>query len=123
MATIDTVAGNASGATNVTRTELTGADGLLFKTGTLQRLVLENTGSGTPTINILGDAATTFSCGGLGDPVDVSGGFDVSLAATGSAGDVQIIPLHTIAAYLSDSTNMPDVTGGTSDVVAYIIES
>lgn len=123
MATIDIVSGNSSGATDITKTTLTGADDFLFKAGTSQRLVLENTGSGTPTIVIDGDLASNINCPGLGDPVDVSGGFSISLAAEGSAGDAQIIPLHTIAAYLPATGNMPAVTGGTADVTAYIIEN
>lgn len=123
MATIATIAGNASGATTIAKTALTGADDLLFKAGTLQKLVLENTGSGTPTINIDGDLAVSVVCGGLGNPIDVSDGFDISLAASGSAGDTQIIPLHTISAYLTATDNLPAVTGGTADVLAYIIEN
>lgn len=123
MATIATVSGNSSGATDITKTALTGTDDLLFKAGASQRLVLENTGSGTPAVVIDGDLATTVNCGGLGNPIDVSGGFTVSLAASGSAGSVQIIPLHTISAYLTSTNNLPAVTGGTSDVVAYIIEN
>ena len=123
MATIATVSGNSSGATDITKTTLTGTDDLLFKAGTSQRLVIENTGSGTPTINIDGDLATTVNCPGLGDPIDVTGGFDITLSASGSAGDTRIIPLHTIASYLPATGNLPAVTGGTADVTAYIIEN
>lgn len=122
MATIATVAGNASGATNIVKTALTGTDDLLVNSGSTQLLVLENTGAATPTINIVGDLATTVSCSGLGDATDVSGGFDISLAASGSDGEFQIVPLSSISAYTNDASSMPAVTGGTSDVLAYIIE-
>lgn len=123
MATIAIVSGNTSGATTITKTTLTGTDDLLYKPGTAQRLVVENTGASTPTINIDGDLATTINCGGLGNPVDVSGGFDVALTASGTAGDTVILPLNTISAYLAATGNLPAVTGGTADVVAYIIEN
>lgn len=122
MATIAIVSGSTNGATEITKTTLTGADDLLFKSGTIQMLVLENTGSGTPTIVLDGAQGTTVNCPGLGDPVDVSAGYSVALAAMGSAGDNVIIPLNTISAYLNASDNMPAVTGGTADVTAYIIE-
>ncbi len=122
MATIATVAGNASGATNIVKTALTGTDDLLVNSGSTQLLVLENTGAATPTINILGDLADTVSCSGLGDAIDVSGGFNVALTAEGSSGAIQIIPLSSISAYTNDAASTPAVTGGTSDVLAYIIE-
>lgn len=118
MALIATVNGKASGATTVTRTTLTGADTLLVKSGITQVLVLENTGVATPTINIDGGLASTVNCRGIGDPIDVSGGFDIPLAA----GAVKTIPLSSIAAYTNDAANTPAVTGGTADVLAYIIE-
>lgn len=122
MATIATVAGNASGATNITRTELTGTDDLLVKAGATQLLVLENTGASTPTVNILGDQATEVNCPGIGDPIDVSGGLDIVFTASGTAGAIQIVQLSSISAYTNDAANTPAVTGGTSDVEAYIIE-
>ena len=122
MATIAPVAGNASGATNIVKTALTGTDDLAVKAGFTQLLVLENTGASTPTVNILGDQATTVACNGIGDPIDVSGGFDVVFTASGTDGAVQIIPLSSISAYTNDAGNAPAVTGGTSDIEAYIIE-
>ncbi len=120
IAVVNTRAG-ADSAKPITKTELTGADDLLFTAGTTQSLVLENTGASTPTVNLLGDQATTARCAGLGDPIDVSGGFNIPLTANGTEGDSVILVLSDIAAYLADSTNMPAVTGGTSDVNAYII--
>lgn len=122
MATIPTVNGKTSGASNVTRIDLTGTDDLVFTDGVNQILVLENTGNTTPTINIVGDQATTASCPGIGDPIDLTGGFDIALAAAGSEGDVQTLLLSSISAYLNDAANTPAVTGGVADVVAYIIE-
>ncbi len=122
MATIATVIGNASVLTSVTRTALTGADDILINSGTSQMLVLENTGATTPTINIDGNLAASVNCRGLGAPIDVSGGFNIALAAAGTAGSVKIIPLAAISSYTNDSANRPAVTGGVAAVLAYIIE-
>ncbi len=120
IAVVNTRAG-VDAAKQITKTELTGADDLAFTSGVTQLLVLENTGASTPTINISGDAATTARCAGLGDPIDVSGGFDIALTANGTAGDTVVLALSDIAAYLADANNTPAVTGGTADVNAYII--
>lgn len=123
MATITALDLNSgsSATRQITKTALTGTDDLLVKSGRTQILVLENTGSGTPTINIDGDQATTFNCNGI-DPVDVSGGYNIALAASGSAGDTVSVVLGSISAYTNDADNMPAVTGGTADVEAYILE-
>lgn len=121
IAVLDSRAGTAA-AKNITKTVLTGTDDFLYKPGVTQILVIENNGSATPTINIDGDASTTVRCGGLGNPVDVSGGFDIMFTASGSAGADQLIVLSEISAYLADAANTPAVTGGTADMTAYIIE-
>ncbi|MDB4306029.1 hypothetical protein N9980_00520 [bacterium] len=118
MATIASIIATVNGSQTVARTALTGADDLIVNAGVNQTLVLENTGVATPTINILGDQATTITCNGVGDPIDVSGGYDISMAA----GEVVTLYIASISAFTNDSANTPAVTGGTADVVAYIIE-
>ena len=122
MATIAANNAQQSGAQNLTVTDLTGTDDFLTKAGVTQILVLNNTGSGTPTVNIDGPQGTTVNRNGLGDPIDVSGGYDISLTATGSAGAVQFVRLSTISAYTQSTNNTVAVTGGTADVEAYILE-
>lgn len=122
MATIGIVGGRQNGPANIIKTELTGTDDFIFKNGTIQLLIIENTGSSTPDILIDGDESMTVQCPGVG-PVDVSGGLTVTLAASGSTGDSQIIWLTSRSGYLSAANNSVAVTGGTSDVTAYIIES
>lgn len=95
---------------SITPVELTGSDTLAQKTGTLY---IDNQSASEATINLDGDGATTVNTQGAGI-VDLSGGYDVVVAV----GEIAIVPLTSIAAYLSGDVA---VTGGTTDVFAYIV--
>lgn len=97
-------------ATAVAKTELTGADVLVDKTGTLW---IENNSVSPVTINLDGDGGTTVIETGVG-VVDVSGGYDVTV----EAGEVVPVQLATISQYLRGTVA---VTGGTADVFVWLI--
>lgn len=116
MAVIKSVAPySQNGKFLVAPTALTGADTLVYKTGKLQTLYLYNTTGATVTVTIDGDGGTTVTPPGLGNTVDVSGGYAIALAA----GTVQAVALSSIRAYLSGVVN---VTGGVAGVTAWIQE-
>lgn len=92
----------------VTVTELTGTDTLTTKQGALY---VFNQSVAPVTINIDGEG-TIVNTRTVGT-VDVSGGFDVTVAV----GELYRQPLSDIAGYL---TGAVAVTGGTADVFAWV---
>lgn len=76
-------------------------------------LMLQNTGSSNITMVLLGNSATTVDRSGITE-IDVSGGKSVTV----NAGDTMIVDLTNASAFLSDSDNQPDITGGTADINA-----
>ena len=115
MATVTAYDVRLLGRQAITPTTLTADDDFVLNTRQ-QVLVVSNTTGGDLTINILGDQATTVACPGVGN-VDVSGGFDALV----SDGQTIYIPINSIRSYLSDTTNQPNITGGTG-LAAYILE-
>lgn len=110
MATIPVVtASGTSEVTDIAPVELTGTDDLAQKTG---RLIARNDSAGSITLNFLGDAATTYYDDDLGT-VDVSGGYDLMLAA----GEEKELDLNRVQPYLAGTVA---VTGGATSVFAYI---
>lgn len=106
MAVITATDMTGTGDRAVTVTTLGASDTLTFSASKEPVLVLNNVTGGPLTPNLLGDAATTVTCSGVGS-VDVSGGFTTASIA---AGDSAAIPLVSIRSYLSGTT--VTVTGG-----------
>ncbi len=116
MAQIKAVAPFAqNGKFPVAPTALTGADTLVYKPARQQTLYLFNTTGATVTVTIDGDGGTTVSPSGLGNTIDVSGGYVVAVPA----GTVQAVALSSINAYLKGTVN---VTGGVAGLVAWVQE-
>ena len=88
--------------TTLTKTTLGASDTLVYASGTRQVLNLHNTTGGSLTVTIDGSGGTTISPSGLGAPVDVSAGFGITCAA----GAHKVVPLDTIAAYLSGTVTL-----------------
>lgn len=109
---------DVSGSVTLTQNVLTASDTFTYKQGSRQSLQFVNNTGGLLTINILGDLATTVNCSGLGDPIDVSTGYDVSVPNDGIPVTVRT---ETIKAYLTATNNLPAVTGGTG-AECYILE-
>jgi len=100
------------GAFSPTVTVLTGTDSLVV-TKSNQTLYIRNGTASPVTINILGNGTLIEDLSGQGDPVDNSGGYDVPVAAGGTAAVV----LSSIRNFLVGDVA---VTGGAADVVAWI---
>lgn len=116
MAVIKSIAPYAqNGKFAVAPTALTGADTLVYLSGKLQTLYLYNTTGASVTVTIDGDGGTTVTPPGLGNTIDVTGGYAIAIAA----GTVQAVALSSIRAYLSGVVN---VTGGVAGVTAWIQE-
>lgn len=79
-------------------------------------LILQNTSGSTVTVVLLGNTATTVPCPGI-TTVDVSAGKSVPIAANSSV----VVDLTNARAYLSDSDNRPDITGGTANINAALV--
>lgn len=96
---------NQIGDFAATITTLTASDTLIYKSGSLQTLILRNPTAGSLTVTLDGDQSTTVSVSGMGD-VSVSAGKSITVAA----GATRAVRLDTIAAYLKGTVA---VTGGT----------
>lgn len=113
MAAINVLSTIDSG-TAITETETTGADTL--PAGTTGTLFVRNNSVSGATINLLGDNVTSpVTCTGVGD-VSTSSGYDISVGA----GELVPFKLATISNFLTATTQI-DVTGGGSDIYAYVI--
>ena len=99
----------AAVAQSFTPVELTGADTLTAKAGTL---FVFNASASPANLVIDGDAGTTVNIAQAG-VVDVSGGYTVACPA----GQVTQVKLGNISGFLSGDV---DVTGGTADMFAWI---
>lgn len=109
MAALTATSISASGAVTVTVEQTTGADTFIYKQGSRQRLLFTNGTAGAATINLLGDTVTTKTCPGQGDPIDNSGGYDVSVPI----GDTVIVTTETIKNFLNTDGTATDITGTT----------
>ena len=114
MAVITANTRNINKPTVVNKVTLTAADTLVYKQSVSQVLYLVNTTVGSLSVTIDGDAGTTVSPKGLGGPVDVSTGKEVTVAAS----EVVMVDLQSISAYCQGTVA---VTGGTG-LIAWIIE-
>lgn len=117
MATITPIS-IGQGANAAVAQTLSLADDFAYKTGGKQLILLQNDTGGSVDITFLGDSATTVNCPGLGDPIDVSTGFTVTLADTENT----IIQVDSIKAYLTDSANQPAITSDIAGVEIFLFE-
>lgn len=108
MGTIAATSMTGSGDRELTWTTLTSSDTFTYNSARNPVLILRNDTGGALTVNIDGAGATTLSVAGLGNAVDVSGGFDTAEIANG---ETYAIPLDTISVYLAGTIA---VTGGTN---------
>lgn len=85
------------------------SDTFQYNAGKNQELIFTNNTAGALTINILGDLATTVKgCGGFGDGIDVSSGYDIAIGI----GETQRVTVSQIQNYLAATDNQPTITGG-----------
>lgn len=103
------------GSFQVTPTDLTGADTLVYAPSKKQTLYINNTTAGSVPVVIDGDGATTVLCPGIGATTDVSGGYTLTVPA----GETHAVQLANIRAFL---TGVVNVTGGVTGVLAWIQE-
>lgn len=96
MATIPASKITGSGQKAVTTLVLGASDDFVYNANARAVLYLDNVTGGALTPLIVGDAATSAPCPGVGD-VDTSGGFQLTSVG---AGDVVAIPLDSISQYL-----------------------
>lgn len=76
-------------------------------------LLLENTDSSPITVTLIGNEVTSVNRPGI-TTIDVSSGKAVTIPANGWV----IVRLIAAEAYLTDSDNQPDITGGAATVNA-----
>ena len=111
---------NITGA--VSTVALDGAtDTFTLKAGVQQRLYFTNGGGAAVPLVLLGDLPPTtkdVSCAGIDEPVDVSGGKTLNIPNDGAPH--QFNPKN-FPAFLEGS-GLVNITGGTSDVTAWLIE-
>lgn len=106
---------------NVTFTALDGSTDAFGYTGQAAYLVFQNSDASPATVVLLGDQATTVKRDGITD-IDVSGGKSVTVpAAAGGVNGFTKVYLPAAAAYLKDSTNQPNITGGASTLSALLL--
>lgn len=103
------------GAFAVVPTTLTGTDSLTYNASKKQVLYLQNGVVGVVNVVIDGDGVTTHTCDGQGAATDNSAGYTINL----TAGQTKAVLLGKIRNFLIGSVA---VTGGTSDVKAWIEE-
>lgn len=84
-----------------------------------QFLVIENNESTSITVNVLGDGVTTANCEGL-DPIDVSSGYDIAVAA----GDSMALYTSERKGYFGGNKSVVNVTitGATGSSFGWIEE-
>jgi hypothetical protein len=99
-----------AGSQTVTKTVLGASDTLPYVSGAGQTLVLHNTTGGSLTAKLDGAGSTTVSPEGLGATVDVSGGYDIVVAA----GAIKAVKLDSIAAYLAGVVTVTGASGLTA---------
>lgn len=104
-----------SGDFVVVRTELTGADSLVYKPAAVQTLFIRNDSAAPAPIVIDGSLVTTALLPGQGRPVDNSAGFAMSV----EPGVTRGVTLSSIRNFLAGTVA---VTGGGADVFAWIVE-
>lgn len=87
--------------------------------GTGQVIHIMNQGAETVTATILGDKASTISVGGLGTPIDISGGYSFSVEPN----SFNFLVLDSIEHYLQDSKNMPTISSSEAGlaIIAYVV--
>jgi hypothetical protein len=103
------------GEFEVAPTALTGADTLVYKPSVFQVLYLRNDAVTPVTVTIDGDGVSTIALPGQGKPVDNAAGYPITVLA----GQTMGVTLNTIRNFLLGTVN---VTGGTTDTHAWIVE-
>jgi hypothetical protein len=102
----NTVTGT-NGTVTITKTTLGSSDTISYVSGGNQVLNIEN-GTGSPvTVNIDGSGATTISPAGLGATVDVSSGYNITVAD----GAHKAVRLDSIAAYMAGTVTVTGASG------------
>jgi len=102
-----TTVGQATTAVAVTTTVLSASDTLTYTAGSNQVLELTNDTAGALTANIDGAGSTTLFVQGLGQTVDVSGGYNIALAA----GQTKQVRLDAISAWLLGVVTITGASG------------
>lgn len=115
MATINKYTFNKNDA--IVSTTLTGADSVTLVQNKTSVLIVENSGASPVTLSVLGDGVTSVTCSGVGT-IDLSGGLGLAVP-NGTTQKFQLNPARS--AYMGDS--LVNITGGTTDLKAYVIES
>lgn len=87
---------NTSGKQAPTVNTLTTSDTLTWAASQNVLAHLDNVTAGTIVVTFDGDGGTTVTPSGLGDPIDVSGGYAISL----NAGELAFVALSSIKEYL-----------------------
>lgn len=91
----------------IATTTLGASDTFTYSPGTGQVLELTNDTAGSLTVNIKGSTATTVSPKGLGQTVDVSAGYNITLAAS----QTKQVALDAISAWLQGTIAMTGASG------------
>ena len=97
------------------RTELTGADSLVYNPAIIQTLFVRNDSVAPAPIVIDGTLVTTTNLPGQGRPIDNSAGFPMTV----EPGVTRGVVLSSIRNFLVGDVS---VTGGGADVYAWIVE-
>lgn len=104
----------ANGAVAVASYTLTASDTLAYVAGTGQILELTNTTGGTLTVNIDGAGSTTIQPKGLGQTIDVSAGYNITL----TNGQTKTVPLDSISVWLLGTIAVTGAAGVTARLFA-----
>lgn len=102
-----------SGAQSPTINILSLSDTITWEASQSVLFQLNNVTGGAVNVNFLGDAASTVSCGGLGDPIDVSGGYNVALLA----GETKFVVLSSIKDYLDGNIAITSDNAGAEAIL------
>ena len=87
---------------------LTVADTLVWQPSQTVVAHLDNVTAGVIVVTLSGDASALVTCSGLGDPIDVSGGYAISIPA----GEKRFILLSSIEKYLQGNISVASDSGG-----------
>lgn len=112
---VSTTARGKSGEFTIVPVALTGADTLVYKAPTFQVLHLLNKGVTPVTVTLDGSTVGSVALPGQGKPVNNAAGYAIEVPA----GALVAVALNTIRNFLAGTVA---VTGGTSDVAAWIAE-
>lgn len=107
MATIVPTTVNGASAAVVAVTTLTGSDPFVFNNAKTNLMVLHNPTGAPIQPTLIGDAATTRPCAGVGN-IDVSAGLQLASIAAGATASIN---LNNIVGYLSGNLTVESGTG------------